>query len=153
MLLELKPINDPIALSALYYDPYIARVGHDHRPASPIEHEAVRYVGTYADGTLVGAFMVIESGFVELDVHALLTRRALKQSREFGKMMIRTLFENKEIARLTTYIMEELVMAKNYCLKLGFKDEGFRRDACMKDGQLIGLHIMGLTRNDWECAK
>src|SRR3972149_4516313 len=99
MLLELKPIHDPIALAALYYDPYIARVGHDHRPASPIEHEAVRYVGTYADGPLVGAFMVIESGFVELDVHALLTRRALKQSREFGKMMIRPLFENKEIAR------------------------------------------------------
>lgn len=150
MLLELHPLDDAGTLEALYRAPYIARIGHDHRPAAPLIHPAAHYLGAHVDGNLVGAFLVIESGYIENDVHALLTRRALPHSRELGRMCLHHVFTNPAIERATAYVIEGLTAARNYCLKLGFKTEGFRRDACMQNGVLLGIHTLGMTRNDWE---
>lgn len=149
-LLELSPLSDQGALATLYCDPYISRVGHDHRAAEPIEHPHVHYLGARVDGELVGAFLIIESGFIEVDVHALLTRRALPHSRALGRLCIAQAFANPVIERVTAYVIENLAAARNYCLKLGFKPEGFRRNACLQSGQLLGVHILGMTRNEWE---
>lgn len=149
-LLELQPLSDQGALAPLFLDPYIARVGHDDRPAALIEHPHVHYLGARVDGELVGAFMIIESGFVEVDVHALLTRRALPHSRALGRLCLAHAFANPTIQRVTAYVIEGLSAARNYCLKLGFQPEGYRRDACRQHGHLLGVHILGMTRNDWE---
>lgn len=150
-MLELKPLNDEAAIAALHADPYIARVGHDHRPSSPVLHPAARYIGAYAYSRLVGAFLVIESGFIEWDVHALLAKRALPYSRTLGRMLLAHLFEAySELQRVTAYVIEGLTSARNYCLKLGFVDEGMRRACCMQNGNLLGVHTLGMTRNDWE---
>ncbi len=150
MLLELQPLADQGALASLYRDPYISRIGHDDRPAAPIQHPHVHYLGARVDGELVGAFLIIESGFIEVDVHALLTRRALPHSRALGRLCIAQAFANPEIERVTAYVIEGLTAARNYCLKLGFQSEGFRRSACRQNGQLLGVHILGMTRNEWE---
>lgn len=150
MLLELKPLIDDAALASLYSDPYIARVGHDHRAAAPIHHPCASYLGAHVEGRLVGAFLVIDSGFIERDVHALLRREALPHSRALGRLCLDRVFSDPYIARATAYIIEGLETAKNYCLMLGFEYEGKRRAACMKDGQLLGVHILGMTRADWE---
>jgi hypothetical protein len=149
-LLELQPLSDQGALAPLFLDPYIARVGHDDRPAAPIEHPHVHYLGARVDGELVGAFMIIESGFVEVDVHALLTKRALPHSRALGRLCLAQAFADPEIERVTAYVIDGLNAARNYCRKLGFTDEGSRRRACRKDGQLLDVHILGITRNEWE---
>jgi hypothetical protein len=150
MLLELQPLSDQSALAALYRDPYISRVGHDHRPAEPLQHPAVRYLGARVDGELVGAFLIIESGFIEVDVHALLTRRALPHSRALGRLCLGQAFADPSIERITAYVIEGLTKARNYCLKLGFQAEGFRRNACQQKGRLVGVHVLGMTRNEWE---
>ena len=153
MLLELHPLADQGALAPLFLDPYIARVGHDDRPAAPIVHPHVRYLGAYVNGDLVGAFMLVESGFVEIDVHALLARRALPHSRDLGRMCLAHAFADPAIERVTAYVIEGLTTARNYCLKLGFKAEGARRNACRQHGRLLGVHILGMTRNEWENSK
>lgn len=149
-LLELHPLIDMKALAALYSDPYISRVGHDDRPAEPLNHPAVQYVGAYVDGDLVGAFMAIESGFIELDVHALLSRSAIQYSREFGSMFLNQMFADPKIERVTAYVIDGLTAAMNYCIKLGFKYEGKRRNACRQYGKVVDVHILGMTRNDWK---
>jgi hypothetical protein len=149
-LLELQPITDLGALAPLFLDPYIARVGHDDRPAAPIDHPHVHYLGACVDGHLVGAFMVIESGFIEVDVHALLTRCALPHSRDLGRLCLAQAFANSVIERVTAYVIEGLTTARNYCLKLGFQIEGMRRSACRQNGRLLGLYVLGMTRNEWE---
>lgn len=149
-MFALKQITDSVLIDALYADPYIARVGHDHRPASRIDHPAAKYLGAYVGDKLMGTFLVIQSGFIEIDVHALLTRAALPYSRVFGQLFLATAFFESGIQRVTAYVLEGLTSARNYCLKLGFKDEGFRRDACLKDGKLVGVHVLGMTRTDWE---
>jgi len=150
MLLELHPLSDQGALAPLFLDPYIARVGHDDRPAAPIAHPHVRYLGAYVDGDLVGAFMVVESGYVEVDVHALLARRALPHSRDLGRMCLAHVFADPAIERATAYVIDGLGAARNYCRKLGFKDEGARRMACRQNGRLLDVHILGMTRKDWK---
>ena len=149
-LLELQPFPDLSALAPLFLDPYIARVGHDDRPSALIEHPHVHYLGARVDGELAGAFMIIESGFVEVDVHALLTRHALPHSRALGRLCLAQAFTNPDIQRVTAYVIEGLTAARNYCLKLGFQAEGFRRSACRKQGRVLGVHILGMTRNEWE---
>lgn len=151
--LSLEHVKDLQTISDLFDDPYVTRIGHDHRAAAPIDHPNVKYLSARLNGEQIGAFMMIESGFIELDMHALLTKRALPYSREFGKLCLMWAFAQHDIQRVTAYIIDGLTTAKNYALKLGFKNEGMRRDACMKNGELIGVHILGMTRQEWRAAK
>lgn len=128
-----------------------ARIGHDHRAAGHIDHPDVAYLGAYIDGMLAGVFTIIDSGFVETDIHAAMLPCALPQSRELGRLCLAHVFKrDPNLARATAYVIEGLESAVNYCLKLGFKREGFRRDACMKGGRLVGVHVLGITRGEWE---
>ena len=153
VLLALEPVKDLSSLNDLFSDPYIARIGHDHRALVPIAHPHVKYLSARLNDAQVGAFMVIESGFVELDLHAMLSRAALPYSRELGRLCLMWAFAHKHIHRVTAYVIDGLTSAKNYCVKLGFKNEGTRRDACMKNGELVGVHILGMTRQDWRATK
>lgn len=149
-MLVVRPLTDRKAIDLLYADPYIAQVGHDDRPAQYIDHPAVKYLGAYVNSKLVGAFVMIESGYVEKDLHSLLTKEALPHSRTLGQLCICSAFTDRNIARVTAYVMDGLTSARNYCLKIGFQSEGYRRDACRRNGQLVGVHILGITRKDWE---
>lgn len=136
-------------LMDVYSDPYIAKIGHDHRPAAPIVHPLVTYLTASIGGKFAGAFMAIQQTSVELELHSLLKKSALSHSRLLGREFLRWAFESRPILRVTAYIIEGLESAKNYCLKLGMKLEGFRRDACVQNGVVKGLYILGMTRQDW----
>jgi len=150
MMLSLSPLTDESTLRRVYADPYIARVGHDHRPAAPVIHPECHYLGAYRNDELMGAFLIVESGWIEWDVHALLHRKAIRWARDFGTMCLARIFENPMVWRVTAQVIEGLESAKNYCIKLGFKLEGFRRQALMVGGKLRGVHMLGITRHDWE---
>jgi hypothetical protein len=142
------------AVDSILCDPWInQRITHDHRHPGYINHPSVSYLGAYVLDKLVGVFTVIESGYIELDLHAALKEEALPFSRELGHLCLRHVFADPSLSRVTAYIIEGLATARNYCLKLGFRDEGMRRDACMKDGRLVGVHVLGMTRRDWELFK
>jgi hypothetical protein len=136
-------------LLEVYADPYITKVGHDYRPAEPIIHPNVRYLSAWIDNTFAGAFMVIEQSDVELDLHALLKKSSIKESRQLGLACIAWAFSHPIILRVTAYIIQGLEAAKNYCLKLGFKVEGCRRCACVQGGIVKDVYVLGLTRQDW----
>jgi len=148
-MLSVEPLSDLDAVSAICADPYVARAGHDHRPVAAIDHPNAHYLGAYVEGSLVGAFLVIESGWIELDLHALLTRKALAWCRELGRLCIAWCFGHPMVQRVTAQVIEGLEAARNYCRRLGFVDEGFRRDAAMVGGELRGVYVLGLTRRQW----
>lgn len=135
-------------LQEVYSDPYIARVGHDHRSAAPIIHPNVTYLSAFVGGKFVGAFMAIKQSAVELELHSLLKKTAVLHCRELGYQFLRWAFA-KPILRVTAYIIEGLEAARNYCLKLGFKDEGRRRHACVQKGVVKDVYILGLLREEW----
>jgi hypothetical protein len=144
-------IYDAEEVNSIYNaDGIAARVGHDHRKAEYIAHPAVRYFGAYVEGKLVGAFVRIESTWVEVEVHAALTRAAIAHSRTLGREFIALMFSDPAIHKLSAPVFEGLESAANYCKRLGFKTEGFRRDCFMRGGKLVGAHMLGLTRRDYE---
>lgn len=147
--LSISSITNPYALRDLYADPYIARVGHDHRSAQVLIHPDAHYFAACVDGDMVGAFLLIESGYIDVDVHALLRRKALPHCRDLGRIFLAEVFRMRHVQRITAQVIEGLESARNYCLRLGFRSEGFKRSACMRSGQLIGVHMLGLTREDW----
>jgi len=135
-------------LLEVYQDPYIARVGHDHRPAAPIDHPNATYLSAWVGDSFAGAFLVIKQSAVELELHALLKKSALKQSRDLGMSCLAWAFA-QPILRVTAYIIEGLEAVKNYCLKLGFKLEGCRRNACVQNGVVKDVYVLGMTRQEW----
>jgi len=135
-------------LLEVYSDPYITKIGHDHRPAAPIDHPAVTYLSAWVGNTFAGAFMAIRFSPIEIELHALLKRSVLKHSRALGMACLEWAFA-QPIQRVTAYIIEGLESAKNYCIKLGFKEEGRRRVACVQNGMLKDIYVLGMTRMDW----
>lgn len=136
-------------LHALYADPYIQRVGHDHRPSAPIFHPSARYYSAWVNDEFSGAFLLVKTSHIDCDVHSLLLRGSILSSRLLGVEFLAHVFTRNDFCRVTAPVIEGLEAARNFCLKLGFKQEGFKRDACQKDGILRGIHIMGMTRKDW----
>lgn len=136
-------------LKQVYADPHIKKTGHDHRAAEPVIHPLATYLSAFVDGSFVGAFLAIRQSPIEIDVHSLLLRPAVRYSRELGLLFLQWAFSSP-ILRVTAYVVDGLKTVVNYCLKIGFKHEGYRRNACVKDGVPIGVNILGITREDWK---
>ena len=54
-------------LSDVYSDPYITKVGHDHRASAPINHPNVTYLSAWVGDTFAGAFMAIKFSALEIE--------------------------------------------------------------------------------------
>ena len=132
----------------LYQDPYIQRIGYEGRPAAPIDHEAAMYFGAFVDGVFIGAYCLIRQSSTEFDVHSLLRKEVVELSRVIGVHFIAFAFQRFAIARMTAWVAEGMESTVNYCRKIGFQYEGFKRDAFMKRGRLMGVHMLGITRRD-----
>lgn len=148
-MIEILPDPGNDLLNTLYSNRYISRIAHDDRCLGIIDHPAARYYGCYIDGIFVGAFLIIKQSSVEVDMHALLYRSAIYQSRVLGKMMLAKLFDNPNLNRVTAYIIQGLESAANYARKIGFKDEGVRHQACLVNQQLRDIYMLGIIREDW----
>lgn len=136
-------------LADLYADPLIARIGDDDQPAAPVSHPLLKYLSAWVCGQFVGAYIVIEFTAREYEIHSLLMRKATRHSRELGRLVLAWAFGHESVMRVTGYIREGIDSAVNHCLKMGFVYEGFRRNALLVDSKPHGIHILGMTRDDW----
>jgi hypothetical protein len=135
-------------LFKIYSDPYIKKISHDHMEAGIISHPNAIYLSAKINDEIVGAFLAIRTSFIELELHSLLTKKALHKSRELGQLFLDWAFSNNDTYRVTVPIMQGLEKAKNYCIKSGMKLEGVKRDAIMKNKKLRDLYILGMTKKE-----
>ena len=136
-------------LHEVYSDPYINRIGHDHRPAAPIDHPNATYLSAYIGDQFAGAFLAIRATSIELEWHSLLKKSSLFYSRKLGKAFLDWAFNTLPINRVTAYIIAGFETAMNFGLKLGMKYEGCRRQACQQNGVFKDVYILGITREEW----
>lgn len=141
----------PEHLAQVYAEPTIQKVGHDHRPASPVHHPLATYLSAWIGEQFAGAFLSIRQSAVEFELHVLLLPAAVRQARDLGRACLAWAFA-QPIQRVTAYVIDGLDSARNYCIRLGFKVEGCRRQACMKNGVARDVHILGMTRQDWSAT-
>lgn len=149
-MLTVQPLSDPDIIHQIVTDPWIAdRLRHDGREPGYIDHPALTYHGAYIGGILAGVFLAIRVSPWETEVHAALLKRAIPYSRDLGALFLAHLWRDPKLLRISAPVMEALPSAGNYCLKLGFELEGFKRDAVVIGGVQCGVYQLGLTRNDW----
>jgi RimJ/RimL family protein N-acetyltransferase len=82
-------------------------------------------------------------------VHAGLKRRALPWSRQLAGLFLDRVFEPPQVLRATAYVMGDLPSAANFCRRVGFTDEGVRRNAIVKGGRILDCIVLGLLRSEW----
>lgn len=136
-------------LKNLYDDSYIQRAGYDKRPLVPVVHPLVTYLTATANDSFAGAYMLVRHTDIEFEIHSLIKKKYISHALTLGNMAIDWAFAHKEIERITAYVSADLESVKNYCLKIGFKLEGIRRNACKKAGKLIDVYVLGIIRADW----
>lgn len=136
-------------LTELYADPFVARIADDDSPFGPVSHPLAAYLSAYVNGAFVGAYLVIRFSEREYEAHSLLMRSATRYSRALGELLIEWVFSHPNVMRLTGYIRQDIMTAVNHCLRMGFGYEGFRRNALMVSGEPMGIHVLGLTREEW----
>ena len=147
-------LNDNITqeqLTEIYNNSYIKdAVKQDNREFMPIKHPLITYYSAQIHDRFVGAFLQIRFSQWEIELHSLLKKDAMAFSREFGKMIIDKSFnDNKEVQRITVFIIDGLNTVKNFCEKIGFKLEGIKRKACLKNNAYKDVYMYGITREDW----
>lgn len=149
LAISLREGITPEHLQEVYSDPFIARAGHDHRAFQPVNHPLASYLTATAGDMFAGAFLAIRTSHFEIEAHALIKRVFVEESREFGHEFLSWAFSIDGVQRVSANIREGLGSVRNYCLKLGFQQEGFKRQALMHCGQLEGIYMMGITKQDW----
>lgn len=136
-------------LSLIYADPFIRRVARDGQEFAPIHHPLVTYLSAWRDGQFMGAYLAIRFSVFEIEVHAFLMKKAIESSRVFAWLFLDWAF-SKGIMRVTANIIEGLDSVVNHCLKIGFQKEGFKRNALTTSGVVRGVHILGMTKEEYE---
>lgn len=149
LAISLREGITPEHLQEIYSDPFIARAGHDHRAFQPIIHPLASYLTASVNDMFAGAFLAIRSSHFEIEAHALIKQAFIKESRELGHEFLSWAFSIDGVQRVSANIREGLGSVRNYCLKLGFKQEGFKRQALMHCGRVEGIYMMGITKQYW----
>ena len=63
--------------------------------------------------------------------------------------LLKYLFEEQEMHRVTLDYYTENTRARDLYRRLGFVDEGVARDACTKDGKYFDLNLMSILRDEY----
>lgn len=134
----------------LFNDKDILKIRYDNKPIIKINHPAANYVSAYIDDDFVGAFLAIEYTKFEYEAHCFLLKKSIPYSRNLAKMFIDCLFFKENVLRVTSNVMQDFKTMFNFCLKLGFKKEGVKRNCYLKNGIAKDVHIFGITRIDWK---
>lgn len=149
-MIRIEKTNDMALVASVYKDSYVQKAAHDTLLFEPIVHDLVKYNAVYVDNEFCGVLIEIDTNTVDVDIHSLLLRNGIIHSRKIGRQWIKQIFEKPEIMRITANVIEGLEKTVNTLLKIGFSKEGFKKNAFLVNGNLRGLHILGLCREDFK---
>lgn len=75
------------------------------------------------------------------------TRGGLGAALEYA--LINYAFDDVNLEKLNCEVIETNPIVVKLHKKFGFVEEGFRRSNVIKDGERVGVHFLGLTKEDW----
>jgi len=138
---------DKETVEAIYNDEFVKeQYRNDLVKYKYCDRDDVSYIGAYVDTELSGMFYCVEMSPVEIEVHLAFFEEFTPYARIICKEFIKWMFEENEIHRITTYVMDYRRVGVNMALKLGFKYEGFMDKCSIRDGVWYGKHVLGIVR-------
>lgn len=115
----------------------------------------VVYAVVDSDGAAVGAasYIALSATHRRSDWAFYLSESCRGVGRALEWTMIERAFGQMDLAKLNCEVLETNPAVRDLHLSFGFVEEGFRRSHVVNGGVRRGVHLLGLTREDWAAAR
>jgi len=107
-------------------------------------------IGTEVVGAVSLTHISRPHGTASWGFHLDETRRGKGLGSEALRAFLRLAFEELGLQKVSGEVLETNAAGMGLHEKLGFVREGLRREPAVKDGRRIDVHLLGLTREQWE---
>ena len=107
------------------------------------------YIGCNLDGKLIGFFALREESKSTIDLHINIKKIYRGYARIFSRLLLDNLFRSSNVNRVETEIPDLYKDVLKFAHSMGFKKEGVKREAFLKNNNWHDKIIVGLTRSDY----
>lgn len=118
---------------------------------SGILPEKYTYIGCNLDGKTIGFFALREESKSTVDLHINIKKKYRGYARTFSNLIIRNMFNDERINRIESEIPSIYGDVLKFVHSLGFRKEGIKREAFLKNNKRHDKVIVGLIRSDYGC--
>lgn len=140
----------PSLIEETYSNKYIiSRIEYDSCTPSYIDHHLAKYYSAWNKEEFLGLILCVRYNKFEIEMHSLLKKESIPYSREIGKLIIKEMFSDKDVLRITAPVQCNLKSTMNFLEKIGFVKEGIKKDAIIKKEIITDIYIYGITKTKW----
>lgn len=108
--------------------------------------DGITCVGVFQENDFLGCFSLTPHTGICYEVHTSLLPSAWGHAVELSRLSIVWLWKNTKIKRLITSVGEDNPLALRLAKKCGFIEIGINPNSIEKSGKLLGMHILGLSK-------
>ncbi len=102
------------------------------------------------DKDIIGVILMHTDTSVSIKMHPYLRKEHREKGRKMMKAFYEWVLENTDVMKVNVTIPINQNIVVNFAKKVGFQKEGKSRLSYLKDGQLIDLQHLGITRIEIE---
>jgi RimJ/RimL family protein N-acetyltransferase len=121
---------------------------------NPVDHESLYWLLVTDEQGPAGAFLLHAHNLVTYEVHTCLLPRIwgpkAKQAAQLGRAWM---FANTPCQKIVTNVPQDNPAALRFAKRCGMTLEGVNRKSFLKNGQLLDQHVLGLTKEEWQCQQ
>lgn len=152
-MIEIKELTDLNKINEVILNPSVQDdISDDFSEGMELSEipKNIQFMGVYLNNTLHGFYMFVPQNSVTVEVHTcLLPSLRGKNAIQAGRLAIAYIFSNYK--KIISYIPDGNKKAELYALLLGFKIEGINRESYLKNGKLIDMKLVGITKGEYSC--
>lgn len=101
-----------------------------------------------------GVFLLHQHNTVTYEVHTcLLPEMWGDKAKEATYLCRRWMFEHTPCRKLITNVPAYNLLALRFAKRCGMTTEGVNRKSYLKNGELMDQHVLGLTKEEWQCQQ
>ena len=108
----------------------------------------------FVDEVNLGAYLVHPHNCVTYEIHTCLLPAALgAKSKIAGRLVLDWIFSNTPCQKGITQVPQENQLALRYALRCGMVKEGVNRSSFLKNGELLDMTQLGITKKEHTCQQ
>lgn len=153
--LSIERTHDMAVVRSILSHPRVWQHLHDDgmQEPSPVDHEGFFWM-LVADDEPAGVFLLHAHNTICYEVHtALLPRIWGTGANEAYQLCAAWVFEETPCLKVITHVPTYNLRALAFAERCGFCREGLNRASFLKEGKLLDRHLLGLTKEDWQCQQ
>jgi RimJ/RimL family protein N-acetyltransferase len=147
----IEPTTDMDFIKSVVTHPSVWPHVSDDNSGNPedfIPPESLLYLGAAENGNRVGFFAISAINSVCCEIHTTMLPSAWGKTIIYTAEVLDWIFSNTGFLKVITFVPETNKKALNLAIKSGLGVEGFLANSFIRDGELIGQHVLGINRGD-----